>query len=128
MGIVKYHDYETFVVADIPGLIEGASKGKGLGLQFLRHIERTKALVFMIDVNSEDLIEEYNVLCSELEKYNKSLLDKPKILFITKTDSEDMKLKNKNIPSDIKNLHISSINNYNIDKAVDLMYNCLNEA
>ena len=128
LGIVKYHDYETFVVADIPGLIEGASEGKGLGLQFLRHIERTKALVFMIDVNSEDLIEEYNVLCSELEKYNKSLLDKPKILFITKTDSEDMKLKNKNIPSDVENLHISSINNYNIDTAIDLMYACLNEA
>ena len=80
LGIVKCHDFKSFVVADIPGLIKGASKGKGLGLQFLKHIERTKILVFMIDISSKDINKEYEVLLNELNKYDSSLLKNPKII------------------------------------------------
>ena len=86
LGIVKYHDYKSFVVADIPGLIRGASSGKGLGIQFLKHIERTKVLAFLIDASVENIEKEYKVLLKELENYSKSLLKKPRILLITKID------------------------------------------
>lgn len=90
LGIVKYKDYQSFVVADIPGLIEGAHTGKGLGIKFLKHIERTRVLVFLIDsfvaLNQENKIKDYEILLNELESYDKKLLTKPRIICFTKTD------------------------------------------
>ena len=123
LGIVKYHDYKSFVVADIPGLIRGASSGKGLGIQFLKHIERTKVLAFLIDANVENIEKEYKVLLKELENYSKSLLEKPRILLITKIDLLDQDKKIKNIPQKIPVFNISSIANINLDKAINEMHN-----
>jgi GTP-binding protein len=86
LGIVGYDDYKSFVMADIPGIIEGAAEGKGLGLQFLRHIERTKILVVMVAVDSEDIAQEYATLLKELEKFEPTLLSKPRLAVITKMD------------------------------------------
>tara|TARA_B100001094_G_scaffold329533_1_gene392494 strand:+ start:2766 stop:3746 length:981 start_codon:yes stop_codon:yes gene_type:complete len=125
LGIVKYLDYKTYVVADIPGIIEGASMGKGLGIQFLKHIERTKVLVFIIDVNSQDINYEYKALCLELEKYSKDLLKKPKLLFITKSDVKqqdiDVEIENKSI----KWIEISSLEKTNIKEAKNMMFEVL---
>lgn len=125
LGIVKYLDYKTYVVADIPGIIEGASMGKGLGIQFLKHIERTKVLVFIIDVNSQDINYEYKALCLELEKYSKDLLKKPKLLFITKSDVKqqdiDVEIENKSI----KWIEISSLEKTNIKEAKKMMFEVL---
>ena len=125
LGIVKYLDYKTYVVADIPGIIEGASMGKGLGIQFLKHIERTKVLVFIIDVNSQDVNYEYKALCLELEKYSKDLLKKPKLLFITKSDVKqqdiDVEIENKSI----KWIEISSLEKTNIKEAKKMMFEVL---
>ena len=123
LGIVKYHDYKSFVVADIPGLIRGASSGKGLGIQFLKHIERTKVLAFLIDASVENIEKEYKVLLKELENYSKSLLEKPRILLITKIDLLEKNKKIKNIPQKIPVFNISSIANINLDKAINEMYN-----
>ena len=123
LGIVKYHDYKSFVVADIPGLIRGASSGKGLGIQFLKHIERTKVLAFLIDASVENIEKEYKVLLKELENYSKSLLEKPRILLITKIDLLEKDKKIKNIPQKIPVFNISSITNINLDKAINEMYN-----
>jgi len=92
LGIVGYDDYKSFVMADIPGIIEGASEGRGLGLQFLRHIERTKILVLMVSADSEDIGQEYATLLKEMEKFDQGLLLKPRIAVITKMDiaSEDL--------------------------------------
>jgi GTPase len=89
LGIVRYHDNRSFIMADIPGIIEGAHQGKGLGLRFLRHIERNSALLFMVPVDSKDIGEEYRILLNELEQYNPELLDKRRILAITKSDLAD---------------------------------------
>ena len=126
LGIVKYGQYKSFVMADIPGLIEGASNGKGLGTQFLKHIERTKILVFIIDLNSEDVENEYNLLCNELKSFDKRLLDKPKIILLSKLDlvsNDDVDLLFfKNMKDVIK---ISSVSKLNIDKAINLIANHL---
>lgn len=94
LGIVRYDEYKSFVMADIPGIIEGAAEGKGLGLQFLRHIERTKILAVLVSADAHDIAEEYRTLLGELEKFNKGLLDKPRIAVITKMDiaAEDLKI------------------------------------
>lgn len=122
LGIVKYGQYKSFVMADIPGLIEGASNGKGLGTQFLKHIERTKILVFIIDLNSEDVENEYDLLCNELKSFDERLLDKPKIILLSKLDlvsKEDVDLLFfKKIKDVIK---ISSVSKLNIDKAINLI-------
>ena len=122
LGIVKYGQYKSFVMADIPGLIEGASNGKGLGTQFLKHIERTKILVFIIDLNSEDVENEYDLLCNELKSFDERLLDKPKIILLSKLDlvsKEDADLLFfKKIKDVIK---ISSVSKLNIDKAINLI-------
>tara|TARA_B110000263_G_scaffold47297_1_gene39271 strand:- start:1053 stop:2024 length:972 start_codon:yes stop_codon:yes gene_type:complete len=122
LGIVKYGQYKSFVMADIPGLIEGASSGKGLGTQFLKHIERTKILVFIIDLNSEDVENEYNLLCSELKLFDEKLLDKPKVILLSKLDlisKDDADLIFfKGINHVIK---ISSISKINLDKAINLI-------
>lgn len=92
LGIVKYRDDRSFVMADIPGIIEGASEGKGLGHRFLRHIERNSMLMFMIPADSNDIAEEYRILLKELEEYNPELLDKQRLLVITKSDLLDAEL------------------------------------
>ena len=122
LGIVKYHDYKSFVVADIPGLIEGASSGKGLGLKFLKHIERTKVLAYMIDIHCEDITKELQTLKNELKQYNPDLIKKPSILFITKVDMEDADNPNKSIPKNIDLIKISSLKNINLNEAVNMMY------
>tara|TARA_Y100000590_G_scaffold412209_1_gene506952 strand:+ start:1022 stop:1999 length:978 start_codon:yes stop_codon:yes gene_type:complete len=123
LGIVKYKDFNSFVVADIPGLIKDASKGKGLGLQFLKHIERTKILIYMIDVNSEDIVKEFKTLQNELKQYNKDLLLKPSALFLTKIDVQENKLQPLTaLSSKIDILKISSISKENISKSIDMMY------
>tara|TARA_Y100000817_G_scaffold307810_1_gene294714 strand:- start:640 stop:1620 length:981 start_codon:yes stop_codon:yes gene_type:complete len=125
LGIVKYSDYKTYVVADIPGIIEGASSGKGLGIQFLKHIERTKVLVFIIDVNTEDINYEFEALCLELKKYSKELLEKPKLLFVTKMDVKQndsiVNLKDKNVNF----LEISSLEKTNIEESKKMMFEIL---
>ena len=109
-------------MADIPGLIEGASIGKGLGTQFLKHIERTKILVFIIDLNSENVENEYSLLCNELKSFDEKLLNKPKIILLSKLDlipKEDVDLL---FFKDIKDvIKISSVSKVNIDKAINLI-------
>ena len=90
---MRYGEYKSFVVADMPGLIEGAHAGKGLGIQFLRHIERTRVLVFMIECTSEDIKEQYKTLVNELKSFNETMLKKPQIIAITKMDLADEQLK-----------------------------------
>ncbi len=125
LGIVNYGEYKSFVMADIPGLIEGASKGKGLGIQFLKHIERTKVLAFIIDINSENIKNEFNLLCSELENYNLELLKKPKILFLSKCEMKDVKQFDKQDMPKVTYLEISSLKNMNLEKAKNLMVKSL---
>ena len=125
LGIVKYQEYNSFVVADIPGLIENASMGKGLGLKFLKHIERTRILAYMIDINSEDILKEYKILKNELKKYNPELLDRPSILFLTKLDIIDDNNQINKIPDNIDVLKISSVTNKNVKEAIKLMYSKL---
>lgn len=93
LGIVRYHDNRSFVMADIPGIIEGAHEGKGLGLRFLRHIERNSILLFMIPADSGDISREYRVLLNELNQYNPELLDKSRVLAITKSDLADEEIR-----------------------------------
>ena len=92
LGIVRYRDFQSFVIADIPGIIEGASQGKGLGHYFLRHIERNSVLLFLVPADSPNIVEEYHILLKELEKYNPELLDKQRLLAISKTDLLDQEL------------------------------------
>ena len=125
LGIVNYGEYKSFVMADIPGLIEGASKGKGLGIQFLKHIERTKVLAFIIDINSENIKNEFNLLCSELENYNLELLKKPKILFLSKCEMKDVKQFDKQDMPKVTYLEISSLKNMNLEKAKNMMVKSL---
>ena len=112
LGIVAYRDHKSFVMADIPGIIEGAHKGKGLGHRFLRHIERNAVLLFMIPADSDDILEEYQILLNELGQYNPDLLDKERILAITKSDLLDdelmIELKDE-FPKDVKVVCISSV-------------------
>lgn len=119
LGIVKYQDYKSFVMADIPGLVEGASKGKGLGNQFLRHIERTKVLIFMIDINSDSINDDYLILKKELLNHKPDLDKLPKMLLLTKIDtiSQD-DLAQKKLPKDIEIIKISSITGKNLENAI----------
>ncbi|MDR2854462.1 MAG: GTPase ObgE [Prevotellaceae bacterium] len=129
IGIVPYHDHKSFVMADIPGIIEGASEGKGLGLRFLRHIERNSILLFMIPADSENIAEEYRILLSELEKYNPELIDKQRVLAISKCDMLDeemIKQMEKALPTDIATIFISSITGWNISELKDLLWIELN--
>ncbi|WP_187263203.1 GTPase ObgE [Pontibacter beigongshangensis] len=129
LGVVAYRDYKSFVMADIPGIIEGASEGKGLGLRFLRHIERNSMLLFMISCDSPDIAEEYKVLLTELEKYNPELLDKKRILAITKTDMIDEELEAEikaTLPEDLPTVFISSITQKNLGQLKDMIWAALN--
>ena len=130
LGIVGYHDYKSFVMADIPGIIEGASQGKGLGLRFLRHIERNSILLFMVPADTKDIRNEYEVLLNELTQYNPELLDKKRILAVTKCDLIDDELQemlSKDLPENIETVFISSVAHKNIDKLKDIIWKALNE-
>lgn len=129
LGIVKYRDYRSFVMADIPGIIEGAHTGKGIGLRFLRHIERNSLLLFMIPCDSDDIKKEYAILLNELKEYNPELLHKDRLLAITKSDMLDEELKAalaKNLP-DIPYVFISSVAQQGLTELKDLIWNKLND-
>ncbi|MDR3062013.1 MAG: GTPase ObgE [Dysgonamonadaceae bacterium] len=129
LGIVSVRDGHSFVMADIPGIIEGASEGKGLGLRFLRHIERNSLLLFMIPADAEDIKKEYDVLLNELLKYNPELLDKKRILAVTKSDMLDDELEealSEDLP-ELPCIFISSITQKGIQKLKDMLWKELNE-
>ena len=128
LGIVDYHDQKSFVMADIPGIIEGAHEGKGLGLRFLRHIERKSMLLFIVPADSKEHLNEYHILLNELKKYNPELLDKRRLLTISKSDLLDQELTDE-ISSELKGIeHIffSSLTGYNIQKLKDKIWQILN--
>ena len=130
LGVVPYKEDKSFILADIPGIIEGASKGKGLGLRFLRHIERNSVLLFMIPIDSDDINKEYDLLLKELTVYNKELIDKKRILSISKNDlveKNELKKIIKKIKTDIPVIFISSINNDGIKKLKNQIWNELNK-
>ena len=128
LGIVKYRDSQSFIVADIPGIIEGASDGKGLGLRFLRHIERNTCLLFLVEANSEDIMRDYNTLISELKKYNPDLLDKQKLLVLTKSDLLDINMQKEiSLQLELNHLFISSINLQGLRKLKDDIWNLLTQ-
>lgn len=129
LGVVAYRDYKSFVMADIPGIIEGASQGKGLGLRFLRHIERNSILLFLVPATSEDINAEYDTLLNELTIYNPSLLDKNRILAISKSDILSDEERNdlaKTIPAGIPHLFISSVTQEGIEQLKDRIWNAIN--
>jgi GTPase len=132
LGVVSYREYRSFVVADIPGIIEGASQGKGLGLRFLRHIERNSILLFLVPATAENIMTEYEILLNELKLFNPSLLDKTRILAISKSDLVDEKQRKKlvkKIPADLPYVMFSSITQHNLTELKDLLWNTLqNEA
>ncbi len=131
LGIVKYRDFRTFIMADIPGIIEGASEGKGLGHYFLRHIERNSTLLFMIPSDSDDIVTSYKILLKELKKYNPEMLDKSRLIAITKSDLLDDELI-KEIEFEIKEkideefIFISSISNLGLIELKDKIWEMLN--
>jgi GTP-binding protein len=130
LGIVEYRDFQTFVMADIPGIIEGAAEGKGLGHRFLRHIERNSTLLFLIPADSENILEEYKILLNELKKHNPELLDKDRFLAISKSDMLDEELKNeieKELPKEIPHLFISSVAQIGLTELKDELWKMLNK-
>ncbi|HPE40501.1 MAG TPA: GTPase ObgE [Bacteroidales bacterium] len=130
LGMVAYRDYKSFVIADIPGIIKGASEGKGLGLRFLRHIERNAILLFMIPCTSESIKKEFKILLNELKAYNPELLDKKRILAITKCDllsDTEMKKISKKVPTDVEVVFISSLTNHNLMPLKDKIWELLNQ-
>ena len=129
LGIVSYRDDKSFIMADIPGIIEGAAEGKGLGLRFLRHIERNSTLLFIIPADAEDIVKQFEILIGELEKYNPELLDKERILAISKSDMLDEELKEEiaiGLPKDLSSLFISSVTQQGITEMKDLIWKKLN--
>ncbi len=130
LGIVSYRDNKSFVMADIPGIIEGASQGKGLGIRFLRHIERNSVLLFMIPADANDIKKEFQILLNEIQQYNAELMDKPRILAITKSDMLDDELKlemQKELPSGITSIFISSVAQQGLLELKDMLWKAINE-
>jgi GTP-binding protein len=128
LGVVGYRDDKSFVMADIPGIIEGAAEGKGLGIRFLRHIERNSILLFLIPADAKDIGEQYRILLGELRKYNPELLDKKRLLAISKVDMLDeqlMKEMEREIPNDLPYVFISSVSQYNLEKLKDLIWQAI---
>ena len=129
LGIVSYRDDRSFVMADIPGIIEGASEGKGLGLRFLRHIERNSTLLFLVPADADDIAAEYSILLKELETYNPELLDKDRLLSISKSDMLDEELKEevkKTLPKGVKTVFFSSVAQQGLTDLKDLIWSQLN--
>ena len=130
LGMVSYRGHSSFIMADIPGIIEGASEGKGLGLRFLKHIERNSTLLFMVPADSDDIKQEYDILLNELQKYNPELLHKGRILAISKSDMLDDELISeikKGLPKDIDTLFISSVAQKGITELKDVIWKKLNQ-
>lgn len=128
LGVISYRDDKSFVMADIPGIIEGAAEGKGLGLRFLRHIERNSILLFMIPSDADDIKKQYRILLGELEKFNPELLDKKRLLAITKSDMLDEELMDqlkKELPKDIPSVMISSVTGFNLEKLKDMLWQAI---
>ena len=130
LGIVSYRDGKSFVMADIPGIIEGASAGKGLGLRFLRHIERNSLLLFMVPGDAEDIRKEYDILLNELATFNPEMLDKQRVLAITKCDLLDdelIEMLEETLPEGIPHVFISSITGLGVSVLKDILWNELNK-
>lgn len=130
LGIVSYHDGKSFVMADIPGIIEGASEGKGLGLRFLRHIERNSLLLFMVPGDADDIRHEYDVLLNELAKFNPEMLDKQRVLAVTKCDMLDeelMDMLKPTLPDNLPCVFISSVTGMGIQELKDILWTELNK-
>jgi len=129
LGIVSYRDNQSFVMADIPGIIEGASEGKGLGLRFLRHIERNSLLLFMVPGDTTDIKHDYEVLLSELQKFNPELLDKHRVLAVTKCDLLDeelIEMLKEELPDDLPVVFISAVTGFGLDELKDVLWHELN--
>jgi len=129
LGIVEYRGFKSFVVADIPGIIEGAAEGKGLGHRFLRHIEPTSLLLFLVPADSDDIVKEYDILLNELKKHNPELMDKERLLAISKSDMLDDELMEeieKDLPTDLPHLFISSIAQTGLTELKDELWKMLN--
>ena len=129
LGIVGYRDHKSFVMADIPGIIEGASEGKGLGLRFLRHIERNSLLLFMVPGDTDDIKKEYEILLNELRNFNPDMLDKHRVLAVTKCDLLDdelIEMLKETLPQDLPVVFISSVANMGLTELKDLLWKELN--
>ena len=129
LGIVAYHDHKSFVMADSPGIIEGASSGKGLGLRFLRHIERNSLLLFMVPGDTEDIKHEYEVLLNELQQFNPEMLDKHRVLAVTKSDLLDeelIEMLRETLPKDLPIVFISSVTGLGLSELKDVLWRELN--
>ena len=129
LGIVEYRDHKSFVMADIPGIIEGASEGKGLGLRFLRHIERNSLLLFMVPGDTDDIKKEYEILLNELRNFNPDMLDKHRVLAVTKCDLLDAELIDmlrETLPDDLPVVFISSVANMGLTELKDILWRELN--
>ncbi|MBN3580810.1 GTPase ObgE [Algoriphagus aestuarii] len=130
LGVVGYREDKSFVMADIPGIIEGAAEGKGLGIRFLRHIERNSILLFMVPADAPSIKEQYSILLGELEKYNPELLDKQRLLAVSKVDMLDeelMKEMESDLPEGIPHVFISSVSQFNLDKLKDLIWQAIHQ-
>ncbi|MCC6723295.1 MAG: GTPase ObgE [Saprospiraceae bacterium] len=131
LGMVEYRDHQSFVIADIPGIIEGAHRGKGLGLRFLRHIERNATLLFMIPCTTEDIKKEYRILLNEIKQFNPELLDKPRVLAITKCDLIDADiiemLRQESVPKSLPTVFISGVAQMGLTELKDVLWQTMNE-
>ena len=130
LGIVAYRDNRSFVMADIPGIIEGAHKGKGIGHRFLRHIERNAVLLFLIPSDAENIAEQYQVLLRELQQFNPELLDKPRLLAISKRDLIDDELEDlirPELPSGVPHIFISAVTGYQLNQLKDQLWKMINK-
>ena len=131
LGIVKYYDDKSFVMADIPGIIEGAHEGKGIGLRFLRHIERNSVLLFMVSAEEENINDSYKILLKELKMYNPELLAKDRVLAVTKCDLADDEMRarvKRHLPRTIPTVLISSVTGEGLPELKDLLWEALNKA
>jgi len=130
LGIVGYRDSRSFVMADIPGIIEGASEGKGLGLRFLRHIERNAVLLFMVPADADDITGQYNILLRELEQFNPQLMDKQRILAVSKSDMLDDELREAiepTLPTDLPHVFISAVTGQGITELKDVLWEAVTD-
>lgn len=130
LGIVRYYDDQSFVMADIPGIIEGAHEGKGIGLRFLRHIERNSILLFMIPADTDDYAKAYEILLNELRMYNPELLDKGRVLAISKSDMLDEQMKKEiepQLPKDVPHIFFSAVSGENLPQLKKLLWDTLHE-
>ena len=128
LGIVKYYNDQSFVMADIPGIIEGAHEGKGIGIRFLRHIERNSVLLFMVSAEEDDIATGYKTLLNELEEYNPELLDKERVLAVTKCDMIDKEIESQiepTLPKGVPHVFISSVSGEGLKELKDMLWSAL---